>query len=94
MGIDLARRRLDYANELLKEGKTTARELVEAQSSLLSAQDAFDQAKASLQISVLQFLEATGTLRVDPRAGALGLAMDRAAVQNRQDDANNPAPSR
>ena len=38
------------------------------------------RARASLQISVLNYLRATGTLRVDPTAGALGEALDRAAA--------------
>jgi hypothetical protein len=77
LGIDLARRRLDYANELLKQGKSTALDVVDAQSSLLDASSSYETARAQLQISLLQYLQATGTLRVDPSAGALGLAMDR-----------------
>ncbi|MCC7349579.1 MAG: TolC family protein [Phycisphaerales bacterium] len=84
LGIELARRRLDYAGELLKEGQVTSRDVVEAQSSLLTAQDAYDQARAQLQISVLRYLQETGTLRVDPRAGALGQAMDREALMNKR----------
>ena len=38
----------------------------------------FEQARADLQVQVLQFLRQTGTLRVDPNAGTLGKAMDRA----------------
>lgn len=79
LGIELAQRRLDYAHQRLIDGKAQARDLVEAQSSLLSAQDAYDRAKASLQNSILRFLNATGTLRVDPQAGALGRVMDRGA---------------
>jgi hypothetical protein len=77
MGIDLARRRLDYANELLKQGKATALDVVDAQSSLLDASNSYEEARAQLQISLLQYLQATGTLRVDPSAGALGRAMNR-----------------
>ncbi|MGH7213240.1 MAG: hypothetical protein ACREIT_00445, partial [Tepidisphaeraceae bacterium] len=51
---------------------------VEAQSSLIDAQDRYEQARAQLQIQVLRFLQQTGTLRVDPQAGALGQAMVRA----------------
>ena len=77
-GIDLARERLDFANESLLLGRVTnSREVVEAQQSLLTAQDAFDRARANLQILLLQFLRDTGTLRVDPNAGRLGLAMRR-----------------
>ncbi len=87
-GIELARRRLDFANELLIQGKVNARDVVEAQSSLLSAQDAYDLARSNLQIQVLVYLRDTGTLRLDPNAGALALAMDRSnnSVNNSQPD--------
>lgn len=75
-GIELAQRRLDFANELLVTGRATdSRDVVEAQNDLLNAQDQYDRARADLQIQVLQFLRETGTLRVDPDAGTLGLAM-------------------
>jgi outer membrane protein TolC len=82
MGIDLARRRLDYSNELLKQGKATALDVVDAQSSLLDASSSYEEARAQLQISLLQYLQATGTLRVDPSAGALGRAMDRTVADS------------
>jgi outer membrane protein TolC len=91
-GIDLARQRLDFANESLLLGRVTnSREVVEAQSSLLNAQDRYDQAKADLQIQLLRYLRDTGTLRVDPQAGILGLVMlrkplDRVSVE----DTENP----
>ncbi|MBC8106144.1 MAG: TolC family protein, partial [Anaerolineae bacterium] len=76
---DLAQRRLDFANELLLQGRSTdSRDVTDAQSSLLSAQDAYEQARADLQIQILQFMRDTGTLRVDPEAGTLGLVFDRA----------------
>lgn len=75
-GIDLAQRRLDYANELLRQGDSDARNVVEAQQSLLEAQDDYEEAEASLQISVLQFLVRTGTLRIDPTAGEIGRALN------------------
>jgi len=75
--IDLAVRRLDYSNELLRQGRTDARNVVEAQDSLLTAQDAYEVALADLQIQVLQLLRRTGTLRVDPASGSIGRAMDR-----------------
>lgn len=87
-GIDLARQRLDFANESLLLGRVTnSREVVEAQSSLLNAQDRYDQAKADLQIQMLRYLRDTGTLRVDPQAGILGLVMlrkplDRVSAQS------------
>lgn len=78
--VELNRRRLDLANDLLLQGKKGTQDVVDAQSALLSAQDGFANARTNLQIQVLQYLRDTGTLRVDPRAGALGRAMDRAAV--------------
>jgi len=78
-GIELAQNRLEYSNELLREGRGLARDVVESQSSLLDAQDSFERARAQLQIRVLQLMRDTGTLRVDPSAGAIGQAMDRAA---------------
>jgi outer membrane protein TolC len=77
--IRLANRRLEYALELLRRGVVNARDVVEAQSSLLDAQDAFSRARANLQIQVLEFLKDSGTLRIDPEAGSLGRALDRAA---------------
>ncbi|MBC7784327.1 MAG: TolC family protein [Burkholderiales bacterium] len=77
-GIDVARKRLEAANDFLLLGvATSSRDVVEAQASLLNAQDAFDRARADLTIQMLQFLRDTGTLRLDPGAGALGIAMKR-----------------
>jgi outer membrane protein TolC len=71
--VELANRRLEYSTLLLQLGQLSSnRDLVDAQSSLLSAQDAYEQAKSDLQVNVLQFLRNTGTLRVDPAAGTLG----------------------
>lgn len=76
--MDLARRQLDYANELLILGRATdTRESVDAQNQLLTAQDRFEVAKANYQIQILSFLRDTGTLRINPGAGALGAAMNR-----------------
>ncbi len=75
--IELARRRLEFANIKLQQGNTEARDLVEAQSDLLDAQDDYDVARADLQISLLRFMRDSGTLRVDPQAGAIGRALDR-----------------
>jgi len=78
--VELAQRRLEFSTESLVQGRATdSREVVEAQQSLLSAQDQFDRARAELQIQVLTFLRDTGILRVDPAAGALGMAMNRGA---------------
>jgi outer membrane protein TolC len=76
-GIELAERRLDFANDLLRAGRpgVTARDLVEAQSSLLDAQDRYNRARSQLQVRVLEYLRDTGQLRVDPKAGELGQAM-------------------
>jgi outer membrane protein TolC len=79
-GIELAKQTLDYANERLRQGKADNRDVVDAQNSLLSAQDAFAAAESALQIQVLQFLRDTGTLRVDPGAGAIGESLDRRSV--------------
>jgi outer membrane protein TolC len=80
-GIELAKFRLDNAYELLRLGRKDNREVVDAQNALLRAQDAFEAARTSLQIQVLRFLRDTGTLRVDPDAGAIGAALDRQAVE-------------
>jgi hypothetical protein len=77
--ITLARRRLEFANESLLLGRTVdTRNSIEAEDALLRAQDAFDRARADLNVRMLEFLRDTGTLRVDPAAGTLGLAMRRA----------------
>jgi outer membrane protein TolC len=89
--VELAQRRLDFSNELLIQGRASdSRDVVEAQNSLLSAQDAYDRAKADLQIQILQFLRDTGTLRVDPSAGALGHALDRAALKQQDEPTTQP----
>jgi hypothetical protein len=75
--VDLATRRLEYSTLLLQLGQLSSnRDLVDAQSSLLSAQDAYEQAKSDLQVNVLQYLRNTGTLRVDPSAGTLGRVLN------------------
>ena len=82
-GIDLAQRRLEYATELLRLGQqSSSRDQVEAQQSLLSAQDGFEQAKSDLQVNVLLFLQTTGTLRVDPHAGTLGEVLNQYKPMN------------
>jgi outer membrane protein TolC len=90
VSIELAERRVEFANIRLKgiAGAST-RDVVEAQEDLLTAQDSFEQARSQLQISVLNYLRVTGTLRVDPEAGTLGRVMDRAGLQ-----ANNSIPAR
>lgn len=89
--VDLAQRRLEYSNELLLQGRSSdSRDVTEAQSSLLSAQDSLDSAQADLQIQVLQFLRDTGTLRVDPKAGALGHALDRAEARRHAESPDEP----
>jgi outer membrane protein TolC len=77
-GIEIAQQRLEFANESLLLGRTSdSRNVVEAQSSLLLAQDRFEQARADLQIAILSYLRDAGVLRLDPGSGELGLAMER-----------------
>lgn len=78
-GIELARERLEYSNELLKDGRADSRDVVEAQSSLLEAQDSYDDARTTLQISILAYMRDTGILRIDPDSGAIGRAMNPSA---------------
>jgi outer membrane protein TolC len=74
--IDLAQLRVEYAVELLTQGKAVSRDVTDPQADLLAAQTSFNQAKASLQIAILNFLNVTGTLRLNPDAGSLATAMD------------------
>ena len=77
-GIEIARKRLESANEFLLSGRTSdSRNVVEAQTSLLTAQDRFDQARADLQVAILSYLRDAGVLRLDPSTGELGQAMTR-----------------
>jgi outer membrane protein TolC len=77
-GIEIARKRLESANEFLLSGRTSdSRNVVEAQTSLLTAQDRFDQARANLQVAILSYLRDAGVLRLDPSTGELGQAMSR-----------------
>lgn len=75
--VDLAQQRLENALELLRQGTGRSEELLSAQEDLLDAQNALESARARLQTQILRFLRDTGTLRVDPSAGALGEAMNR-----------------
>ncbi|HSV15714.1 MAG TPA: TolC family protein, partial [Tepidisphaeraceae bacterium] len=85
--VELAQRRLEYSTLLLQLGTLSSnRDLVDAQTSLLSAQDAYEQAKSDLQVNVLQYLRNTGTLRVDPRAGTLGRALNMTDNELRDGD--------
>jgi outer membrane protein TolC len=82
VSIELAQRRVEFANIRLTQGAANSnRDVVEAQTDLLSAQDNYEQARSQLQISVLDYMRVTGTLRVDPEAGTIGRVMDRAALQ-------------
>ncbi|HEY7086829.1 MAG TPA: TolC family protein [Tepidisphaeraceae bacterium] len=77
--LDVAQKRLDYANEQLILGLSTdSRESVDAQNDLLTSQDAYEQARATYRTQILNFLRDTGLLRLNPDAGSLGRAMDRA----------------
>lgn len=80
--IELAQRRVDYSNELLTQGKVNARDVVESTGSLLNAQDAYNRARADLQIQILQLLRDAGVLRIDPNSGAIGQALDLRTVDN------------
>lgn len=77
-GIVIAQQRLEFANESLLLGRTSdSRNVVEAQTALLRAQDSYEQARADLQIAILAYLRDAGVLRLDPSSGELGLAMER-----------------
>jgi outer membrane protein TolC len=79
--IEIARQRLEFAIESLLTGRSTdTRNVVEAQTSLLQAQDGLENARASLQIAVLRYFRDTGLLRLDPGTGSLSQAMDRLSV--------------
>jgi outer membrane protein TolC len=92
-GIELATKRRENAYELLRSGKSTStRDLVEAQNSLLSARDQFETARATQQINILRFLRNCGTLRLDPTAGAIGHAMDRATLEKERKEGSNIRP--
>jgi len=84
--IELAQRRVDYSNELLTQGKVNARDVVESTSSLLNAQDAYNRARADLQIQILQLLRDAGVLRVDPDSGAIGQALDLRNADNTREN--------
>lgn len=81
--VQIAQARLDLANSLLRQPllnplpglSQSNRDVVEAQQQLLQAQDSLDQARATLQIQILNYYRDTGTLRIDPESGALGRAM-------------------
>lgn len=83
VSIRLAQSRLDFANERLKQGIATARDVVDAQTSLLQAQDAYERGRAQLQTSLLQYLQQTGLLRVAADGGALGEAINPTGETNK-----------
>jgi hypothetical protein len=83
VSIRLAQSRLDFANERLKQGIATARDVVDAQTSLLQAQDAYERGRAQLQTSLLQYLQQTGLLRVAADGGALGQAINPTGETNK-----------
>jgi outer membrane protein TolC len=90
--VELAKKRLEYSNELLILGRANdSRDSVDAQNELISAQDAFESAKARYQTQVLNFLRDTGLLRVNPQASTLGLAMDRARAAQKSLQEMDPA---
>jgi outer membrane protein TolC len=83
--VQVAQARLDLANSLLRQPllnplpglSQSNRDVVEAQQSLLTAQDSLDSARAALQVQVLSYYRDTGTLRLDPEAGTLARAVMR-----------------
>lgn len=83
--VQVSQNRLDLANRLLTQPllngvaglSSSNRDVVEAQGSLLEAQDDLDNARAQLQIQVLNYYRDTGTLRIDPASGTLGRALAR-----------------
>ncbi|MGB7157247.1 MAG: TolC family protein [Tepidisphaeraceae bacterium] len=89
--IELAQRRLENANELLRLGSRDSRNVVDALNDLTRAQNDYDDARARLQIAILQFLRDTGTLRVDPTAGAVGHVLDRRSPMSKDDARLNGA---
>lgn len=87
--VQIAQSRLDLSNQLLAKpllnqlqglGQSN-RDVVEAQQALITAQDAYDMARAQLQIQVLSYYRDTGTLRLDPTAGTLARAMARPSMK-------------
>jgi outer membrane protein TolC len=84
--VELNRKRLEFANDRFLQGKAAILDVVDAESALLSAQDAYDRARANLQSQVLNYLRDTGTLRLNPDASVLAMAMDRAAVARKNED--------
>jgi hypothetical protein len=84
---------VDYSNELLTQGKVNARDVVEATGSLLNASDAYNRAKADLQIQILQLLRDAGILRVDPDSGSIGQALDLRAAEGKTDNTTKPGPT-
>jgi len=91
--IELAQRRLENANELLRLGSRDSRNVVEALNDLTRAQNDFDDARARLQIAILQFLRDTGTLRVDPSAGSVGHVLNRASRDSKDAARVNGTPA-
>lgn len=79
--IELAEKRIELASELLKQGKVDTREVVDAQTALLDAQDGYERARSQLRKRILEYMRETGTLRVDPAAGTLGQVMHRPGLQ-------------
>jgi hypothetical protein len=90
--IDLAQRRLENANELLRLGSQDSRNVVDALTDLTRAQNDFERARTRLQVAILQFLRDTGTLRVDPSAGAVGHVLDRGSPEVKAAAGSNTAP--
>jgi outer membrane protein TolC len=66
LSIELAAKRLEFANLQLQEGKISNRDVVEAQDSLLTAQNRYESALNSYRTAILEYMRDVGILRVGP----------------------------
>jgi outer membrane protein TolC len=64
--IKLAKKRLDFANYRLKEGKIGNRDVVEAEQALLSARNRYEAAINGHRTAILEYMRDVGILRVGP----------------------------
>ena len=65
--FELAQQRVEAANILFEKGQRSTRDVVEAQTALQDAQNAYVQAKVSYLIACIQLRKDIGTLRVDEK---------------------------
>jgi len=66
MSLKLAAQRVDSTTELVQAGRADVRDLLEAQRSLLSAQNARTNALVDFTLARLDFLRDLGALKVQP----------------------------